>query len=288
MKLSQTLEAMKATKQAKDQTMIQHGLSVWNYYLKLINGNTEGFRLPQWWIDHQEEILNNLHPYKTIKHYTIWHDLGKPFCRTIDADGKQHFPNHAEKSKEIWNELFSNRKTESRLIASDMDFHTLKFDEILEKHTDIQDICTLMLAALAELHSNASMFGGIESDSFKIKFKKLEKLGNKICDKLFNHPYVYVLIRNDLSNAQKAVQAGHALIESSRTFIKSNDEHPSVILCTVKSEHKLLSCAKELESQGIEHVIFREPDIGMQATALASKPLVGKDRKAFSRFQLLT
>lgn len=279
---------MKATKQAKEQTMIQHGLSVWKYYLNLLNGDTEGFRLPQWWIDHQEDILANLHSYKTIKHYTIWHDIGKPHCRTVDEDGKQHFPNHAEKSKEIWDDIFPNRKIESNLIASDMDFHTLKFEEIIEKHTDIRDICTLMLAALAELHSNASMFGGIESDSFKIKFKKLEKLGKKICDKLFNHPYMYVLIRNDLSIPQKAVQAGHAIIESTRHFISKSDEHPSVILCTVKSEHKLLACAKELEEKGIEHMIFREPDIGLQATALASKPLIGKDRKAFSRFQLLS
>jgi peptidyl-tRNA hydrolase len=99
---------------------------------------------------------------------------------------------------------------------------------------------------------------------------------------------MYILIRNDLSNAQKAVQACHAAIESSRQFTKPTDEHPSVILCSVKNENKLLKCAKELEDLGIEHTIFREPDIGNQATALASKPLIGKDRKAFSRFQLLT
>lgn len=263
-------------------------MSVWNYTQRLLQGDTEGYRLPQWYIEHKDSILENLHDWKTIKHYNIWHDIGKPYCLTIDADGKQHFPNHAKKSKEIWDELFPQHSIISNLIAHDMDFHTMTFDELMEQGLSTQDLCTLMLTALAELHSNASMFGGIESTSFKIKFKKLEKLGKKICDKLFNHPYMYILVRNDLSNAQKAVQACHAAIESSRAFMNKESEHPSVILCTVKSEHKLLACAEELDLKGIDHVIFREPDIGNQATALASIPLIGKERQAFSRFQLLT
>jgi hypothetical protein len=178
---------MKATKQAKNQNMLQHGLSVWSYTYKLLKGNTEGFRLPQWWDDYKDEIFANLHDFKTIKHYNIWHDIGKPFCKVIDEDGKQHFPNHALKSKEIWDEYFPDRKTISNLIAHDMDFHTLKFEEILEQNLSIQDIATLMLTALAELHSNANMFGveGIDSISFKIKFKHLNKIGNKILKEKF-------------------------------------------------------------------------------------------------------
>jgi hypothetical protein len=278
---------MKATKQAKNQSIIQHGLSVWSYTRRLISGDTEGFRLPQWFTDYQDQILGNLHDYKTIRHYNIWHDIGKPFCRTVDADGKQHFPDHANQSKEIWDTLFPNRPVISTLIEHDMDFHTLKADDILSQNLSTKDLCTLMITALAELHSNANMFGGIESDSFKIKFKKLEKLGKQICKKLFDHAYMYVLVRNDLSPAQQAVQASHAAIESGRKFLKDGDEHPSVILCSIKSEAKLMKCADELAAQGIDYTIFKEPDIGNQATALASRPLIGKDRKAFSRFQLL-
>ena len=98
---------------------------------------------------------------------------------------------------------------------------------------------------------------------------------------------MYILVRNDLSPAQKAVQATHAGIESSRKYLTSDNEHPSVIICSVKNEAKLLKCAAELSNLGIDHQIFREPDIGNAATAIASRPLVGKDRKAFSRFQLL-
>lgn len=99
--------------------------------------------------------------------------------------------------------------------------------------------------------------------------------------------YVYVIIRNDLSNAQKAVQAGHALIEATRNF-NMNGMHPSIVLCVVKSEIKLQATMKELSSQRIKFSAFYEPDIGNQLTAIASEPLCGADRNAFKRFQLLT
>lgn len=279
---------MRATKQAKNQSILQHGLSVWNYTNRLLMDDTEGFRLPQWYIDYKDEIYSNFHDHKTIKHYNIWHDIGKPFCIIYDENGKHHFPDHAKKSKEIWDSIFPEKTIISTLIEHDMDFHTLKCDQIIDQGLSTQDLCTLMLTALAELHSNAAMFGGIDSDSFKIKFKKLEKLGNQICKKLFDHAYMYVLVRNDLSKAQQTVQAAHAAIESGRKYLNSSDEHPSVIMCSVKSESKLLKCAEEMSAQGIDYVLFKEPDIGNKATALASRPLIGKERKAFSRFQLLT
>lgn len=278
---------MRATIQAQNQSILQHGFSVWSYTRRLLNGDTEGFRLPQWWIQYQDQILDNLHDYKTIKHYNIWHDMGKPSCRTVDENGRQHFPDHANKSADLWNELFPNRPIIGNLLRHDMDFHTLKAEDILAQGLSTQDLCTLMITALAELHSNASMFGGIESDSFKIKFKKLEKLGNKICDKLFNHAYMYILVRNDLSFAQKAVQGTHAGIEAARHYLKSDDEHPSVIYCSIKNENKLMKCADEFKSKGIDFQIFREPDRNNEATALASQPLTGKDRETFKRFQLL-
>lgn len=278
---------MKETKQTKGQNMIQHGLSVFHYTNLLLKRDYTKFRLPQWWNQYEDKIFENLHDFKTIKHYTIWHDIGKPFCLEIDAEGKQHFPNHAQKSKEIWDETFPNRETIGRLIANDMAFHTMSAEDIVGLCLSTQDLCTLIISSLAELHSNANMFGGIESDSFKIKFKKWSKTAQRILDRLFNHSYMYVLIRKDLSPRQQAVQAGHAAIESARNHLKSDDEHPSLIYCTIKSEQKLLMCADELRAQGIDCQIFREPDIGNQATALATRPLRGEERKALSRFQLM-
>lgn len=67
----------------------------------------------------------------------------------------------------------------ARLIAKDMLCHTTKAADAGALLQD-QDFPTLMLTAWAELHANASLlFGGYESDSFKIKRKALSKLLNR-------------------------------------------------------------------------------------------------------------
>lgn len=267
--------------------MLEHGLSVWKYTEKLIKSDTSDMILPQWYIEHKDKLLENLHPIETVKEYNIYHDCGKHLCLTIDENGKRHYPNHAEVSKKAWLDAGGDELT-GRLIGLDMIFHTETFDQIIERNLDIKDICTLMLTSLAELHANGEMFGGFQSDSFKIKFKKLTKLGNKICAHYFKeHPYVYVIVRRDLSPAQKAVQSCHACIEVARNHIGKDSDHPSVIICEVKSEDKLKMVMKELDGK-VNYKAFQEPDIGNQYTAIASEPLYGDQRKAFARFQLIS
>ncbi len=281
---------MKKTEQAPGQNIVQHGLKVFQYTNKLLNKQFEDFTLPQWWDEYQEHIYNNLHNFKIIKNYTIFHDCGKHACLEYDSEGKKHFPNHAEHSERIWSEHFPDRTIEARLIRHDMAFHTLSADDILALNLSTKDLCTLLLASLAEIHANADTFypdEGKNSTWFKIKFKKWSKTAKKICDKLFNHAYMYVLVRKDLNPRQTVVQTSHAAIESARHYLQPDDEHPSVIVCSVKSEQKLLMCADELKEQGIGYQLFREPDLNNQYTALASRPLRGAERNAFSRFQLL-
>lgn len=61
-----------------------------------------------------------------------------------------------------------------------MDVHLLKAVDIPEFKARPQAIA-LLLTGLAEIHANASMFGGLESTSFKIKWKHLDKRGRQIC-----------------------------------------------------------------------------------------------------------
>ena len=42
----------------------------------------------------------------------------------------------------------------------------------------------------------------------------------------------------------------------------------------------------QIENHGIGVYLFREPDIGNQATALATEPVTDGDRKFFSRYRL--
>lgn len=217
--------------QTQGQSVYQHGLSVRKHFFELIdhlqNGHPlEGWRVPKWLEEYGPEIIKNLHDMETISNYTLYHDCGKPYCRTVDADGRVHFPNHAEVSRDVWMNV-GKSKVVGHLIANDMVIHTATAEEITYKitsdecaecdgtglsdeplycggeyngmancvHCDRgytrkaewskQDALTLLLAALAEIHSNAKMFGGIESSSFKSKWKKIDRRGNQICKHYF-------------------------------------------------------------------------------------------------------
>lgn len=211
---------MRSCFQTHGQNMLDHGLSVWKYTQKLINGNTVEMKLPSWYTSYKDKILSNIHDLETIRLYNIYHDCGKHLCRTVDADGKVHYPNHAEVSKQAWlnatsgphkyeecSGMYNNcaacmrpvgheghcgppysedfYETIGNLIGLDMIMHTESKEEILARNLSKKDMFTLLITALAECHANAEMFGGIDSTSFKIKFKKIERIGKFLCSQAF-------------------------------------------------------------------------------------------------------
>ena len=286
---TQVEEKMKACMQTETQNVLEHGESVWKYTKKIIAGNFEGMRLPDWFTENHAFIVNNLHDVETIKNYNIYHDCGKPFCITIDDEGKRHFPNHALISKETWMAIDDNTEV-ADLIGWDMALHSDTAEKIQEYGWDKKTAFTLLVTALAEVHSNAAMFGGIESTSFKIKWKKLDKRGKMLFNQLKEedkHPYSYVIVRNDLSTAQKAVQGTHAAIEYYKN--KSINYHPSVIYIIVKDEKKLKKVAEDLLEEGINFTVFREPmePFGNEMTAIYTEPLEGEKRRYLQKFQLM-
>lgn len=175
---------MKDCEQTQGQSVLQHGQSVKNYLFDLLNHlrNQEPLKyqwiLPEWLLQNKDLILNSLPDDSTLELYTTYHDCGKPFCITIDEEGRRHFPNHAEVSYQIFTQVFNNRIA-AELIRHDMDIHLLKSDGV-EKFCQNPYALTLLLTGLAEIHSNASMFGGINSTSFKIKHKCITQRGKQI------------------------------------------------------------------------------------------------------------
>lgn len=128
-------------------------------------------------------MRKNLLPSEILENYTVFHDCSKPFCRILDEDGKQHFPNHSEISAQIWKKYGGNEQ-EAELMRLDMEIHKLKADSLKEFAARPEAI-SLLLTGLSEVHSNAIMFGGLDSVSFKIKWKQVEKRGKGICELLF-------------------------------------------------------------------------------------------------------
>jgi hypothetical protein len=186
---------MKGTLQTESQSVYQHGVSVKEHIFELISFLKTGqigtnWRMTTWMYDYREQLLASLLSEDIIEEYTIFHDCGKAYCLTIDENGKRHFPDHAEKSYQTWLNIGGSPQA-AKLMKMDMIIHTMKAADIDEfiKHPEA---ITLLLAGLAEIHSNARMFGGIESESFKIKWSQINKRGKAICQKLFGDNHVSI------------------------------------------------------------------------------------------------
>jgi hypothetical protein len=186
---------MQKCPQTETQSVYEHGVSVRDHLFQLIRfletGEIAGeWKLPSWVYRYRQELLKSLCSKEIIEEYTVFHDCSKPYCLSIDEHGKRHFPNHAELSYKKWLEVGGSEEA-AMLMRMDMDIHSLK-------DKDVDDFCqrpqaiTLLLVGLAEINSNSAMFGGIESVSFKIKYKQIDKRGNAICRKLFGENNVLV------------------------------------------------------------------------------------------------
>lgn len=282
---------MKECPQTKDQSVWEHGQSVWRHTKKIISGE---FDLPEWFKKNHATIVNGMCGLEVVKNYNIYHDCGKPFCIEYDEEGRKHFPEHELVSARTWRALgsfpgMSGRDFGSiaRLISLDMSLHTLTVENVKQLDVSKEEAYTLIVTAFAEIFSNAELFGGRSSTNFKIKYKKVEKNARNLFLKFqeeLPHKYSYVIVRNDLSNAQKAVQGGHALAEHYRL---NQDDHSSLVFIVVKNEQKLIKAAQLLLDNDIKPTFFREPDQDDTLTAICTPPLEGQERLILSKYQLL-
>lgn len=181
---------MHSTYQFEGIDMLEHGLMVHNSYKQLLSAmKNEELDFLEKWLgnafinkDFSAMLLENQYSIENMENYHIYHDCGKPYCRVIE-DGKQHFPNHAIKSAEIYNQYFDNQAI-ADLILNDMAFHTLKSEQLIMWLHENKDrkyfLCSLYLTAWSEIIANSTMFGGADSTSFKIKKKTLINAGKKL------------------------------------------------------------------------------------------------------------
>lgn len=191
------IEAMKNCEQTKGQSVYQHGISVRDYYDDLsniyVNLPTKfNWKLPDFWTVYQNDIWDWSYYEEIMWDYLLYHDCGKPFCK-IEIDGKVHFPDHAAKSAEIYQQEFSPRCNDKNefdytsyvynLIRDDMILHTCKSEKLSEllPKWSMSHASSLIISSWCELNSNASMFGGFDTISFKSKFKHLERRTKQVC-----------------------------------------------------------------------------------------------------------
>lgn len=149
-----------------------------NYYKDLyqwLGGGspTQSWDIPADSFDRLSRIRDRAMTPDEARDYHVYHDCGKHLSFFQDDEGRRHFPGHADHSRARWLECGGDPRI-AHLIKHDMVFHTAKGDD-LKAAVALQYSETLILTAWAEIHANASMFGGLHSESFKIKRKRLVK-----------------------------------------------------------------------------------------------------------------
>ena len=92
---------------------------------------------------------------------------------------------------------------------------------------------------------------------------------------------LYIIVRKDLSESYRAVQAGHAVAEW--LLHDQSWKNETLIYLGVENETDLLRWGNKLNFKGIKYVGFNEPDINNELTAIAT---VCND-KIFKRLELL-
>lgn len=185
---------LETSHQNDKQTLMDHGLSIreasFNLLDKIYGNHAKG---QDHWSDSvvpesmlegpfNEFLRSHLHDAKTIWNYTLFHDCGKPDCLELDAEGRRHFLKHEEFSSDVWSKI--GTEDEARLMLLDMTFHRMKsegFEDFVSKASK-SDVATLLLTAYAETYANAvdNSVEGVESVSFKIKKKNLDRLTKKL------------------------------------------------------------------------------------------------------------
>jgi hypothetical protein len=187
------IKAMERCYQTPAQSVLQHGQSVWLSFQSLIDHLKSQKEIPAWWRipkwAYQPGILERLYPMPILAEYAIYHDCGKVTTRVIGDDGKIHFPGHAAASERLWLGIGGHSQA-ARLMGMDMDAHLLS-PETIPEFASRPEAISLLLMAIAETHSNALMFGGTDSDSFKIKMKKLDKRGGQAVTQLLTQTEIY-------------------------------------------------------------------------------------------------
>lgn len=172
--LIDSLEALEtlmlSTEQTKGLNVLDHGLMVAHEYIRIIRDIEKEPFLNSIYIQIKDLLLND----EILFRYHKYHDCGKPLVK--DENGR--FPDHTNASSEQWNKLFPEETDIIELMKLDMEFHTKKGDDIINLWSH-RLAPSLYMTAWAELYANASMFGGIDSDSFKIKRKRLIQAGKK-------------------------------------------------------------------------------------------------------------
>lgn len=142
---------------------------------------------------HTVNSLNAIQPEPHLRLAMLFHDIGKPFVKTTDENGTDHFYNHAEKSAEIAGEILHKFKSSNALrnkVVILVEHHGFLPDEISKKtykryinEYGIETVKEFFKVRKADISAQNPIFYDAEIKRNEMGLKIIEELLTE--DKLF-------------------------------------------------------------------------------------------------------
>lgn len=100
--------------------------------------------------------------------------------------------------------------------------------------------------------------------------------------------YAYIFVRQDISPEYQLIQFGHVACVMGRNLPHNICPHKlNFVGIGVPNEEALVDAQIRMMEHDIGSHDFVEPDLGYQITAVASVPVTGDQRRAFSKYKTL-
>lgn len=96
---------------------------------------------------------------------------------------------------------------------------------------------------------------------------------------------MFIFVRQDLPIAQQIVQTNHATFAFASIFT-SEPGIPNIVLVGVPDVSALNRVLSKLKANQIPHMVFRDPDLGPDMTAIVTEPLDHEQKKCLSNYRL--
>lgn len=163
---------------------------------------------------------------------------------------------------------------------------------------------TALYRAIYQMGLNSEIVLGVPAKALDSNYDLYKKLfqfvltGKHKIEEYFNRKYVYIFVRQDLSKEYQLVQAAHVAMKAGYELCHSqgickdhrdcDPDHLYFTVVGVANEHELRKSIQELTDKSVEFVVFREPDIGNEITAVASMPIAVNKRGSLLKHKLLS
>ncbi len=138
---------------------------------------------------HTVAAVENIEPIPELRFAMLFHDSGKPQCKTTDKKGIDHFYSHGKTSKKIAFDVLTRLKTSTKFknhVCNLVEFHDFLPDKISKKtykkyigRLGIDIVCQLFSVRAADIKAQNPKFHAESLRENEIGLKTLEEIKNE-------------------------------------------------------------------------------------------------------------